>query len=92
MSWPKQPALEMTNTILSGATIVDAMTTMVGVRIACYVALFLFNLPGTQKIMGMDDLFTEAVGFASNIDFSKSNTGDTVRYAGRQLVWYRRLL
>ncbi|KDR80124.1 hypothetical protein GALMADRAFT_61912 [Galerina marginata CBS 339.88] len=49
----------------------------------------------TMKIMGLDDLFSEAVGFASNIDFSKSNTADlvsvfesTIRYMGGLLSAY----
>ncbi|KAG5718102.1 hypothetical protein E4T56_gene7619, partial [Termitomyces sp. T112] len=32
----------------------------------------------TMYIMGLDDLFQEAVTFSSNIDFSKSQTPDTV--------------
>ncbi|KAJ7596035.1 glycoside hydrolase family 47 protein [Mycena floridula] len=32
----------------------------------------------TMQIMGLSDLFAEAVEFASNIDFSKSQTPDTV--------------
>ncbi|KAF9049289.1 seven-hairpin glycosidase [Hymenopellis radicata] len=32
----------------------------------------------TMKIMGLDDLFAEAVDFAGKIDFSRSQTADTV--------------
>ncbi|KAH9478544.1 putative mannosyl-oligosaccharide alpha-1,2-mannosidase 1B [Psilocybe cubensis] len=49
----------------------------------------------TMKIMDLDDLFLEAVEFASNIDFSESNTEDTVsvfestiRYIGGLLSSY----
>ncbi|KAF5356932.1 hypothetical protein D9756_006500 [Leucocoprinus leucothites] len=49
----------------------------------------------TMHIMGLTDYFNEAVTFASNIDFSKSNTSDTVsvfestiRYIGGLLSAY----
>ncbi|KAG6844318.1 hypothetical protein H0H87_007848 [Tephrocybe sp. NHM501043] len=49
----------------------------------------------TVHIMGLDDLFVEAVNFTSNIDFSKSQTPDTVsvfettiRYLGGLLSAY----
>jgi len=49
----------------------------------------------TMYIMGLDGYFTEAVAFASKIDFSKSNTPDTVsvfettiRYLGGLLSAY----
>lgn len=49
----------------------------------------------TMKIMDLDDLFADAVKFASNIDFSKSQTSDTVsvfettiRYLGGLLSAY----
>ncbi|KAF9467829.1 glycoside hydrolase family 47 protein [Collybia nuda] len=49
----------------------------------------------TMHIMGLDDLFAEAVNFSSKIDFSVSQTGDTVsvfettiRYLGGLLSAY----
>ncbi|KAJ7343377.1 glycoside hydrolase family 47 protein [Mycena albidolilacea] len=49
----------------------------------------------TIKIMGLDDYFAEAVNFTSNIDFSRSQTSDTVsvfettiRYLGGLLSAY----
>ncbi|KAJ6595756.1 seven-hairpin glycosidase [Mycena vulgaris] len=49
----------------------------------------------TMFIMGLEDLFEEAVNFSSNIDFSKSQTSDTVslfettiRYVGGLLSAY----
>ncbi|KAM6497619.1 glycoside hydrolase family 47 protein [Amanita muscaria] len=49
----------------------------------------------TMAIMGFDDLVEEAVGFISKIDFSKSNTSDTVsvfettiRYVGGLISAY----
>ncbi|KIJ99934.1 glycoside hydrolase family 47 protein [Laccaria amethystina LaAM-08-1] len=49
----------------------------------------------TMKIMDLNDLFADAVKFASNIDFSKSKTSDTVsvfettiRYVGGLLSAY----
>ncbi|ESK85838.1 glycoside hydrolase family 47 protein [Moniliophthora roreri MCA 2997] len=50
---------------------------------------------GTMQIMGLDDWFNEAVDFAGKIDFSKSQTNDTVsvfettiRYLGGLLSAY----
>ncbi|KAJ7033729.1 glycoside hydrolase family 47 protein [Mycena alexandri] len=49
----------------------------------------------TMVVMGLDDLFEEAVNFTAGIDFSKSKTGDTVslfettiRYVGGLLSSY----
>ncbi|KAK0452349.1 glycoside hydrolase family 47 protein [Armillaria borealis] len=49
----------------------------------------------TMKIMGLNDLFSEAVNFSHNIDFSRSQTSDTVsvfestiRYVGGLLSAY----
>jgi len=49
----------------------------------------------TMKIMGLEDLFQQAVNFSSQIDFSKSKTPDTVsifestiRYVGGLLSAY----
>jgi mannosyl-oligosaccharide alpha-1,2-mannosidase len=49
----------------------------------------------TMKIMGLEDLFQIGVNFSSHIDFSKSNTPDTVslfestiRYVGGLLSAY----
>ncbi|EEB92536.1 hypothetical protein MPER_08939 [Moniliophthora perniciosa FA553] len=49
----------------------------------------------TMQIMGLDDLFNEAVDFAGKIDFSRSQTNDTVsvfettiRYLGGLLSAY----
>ncbi|KAF9010160.1 glycoside hydrolase [Cyathus striatus] len=44
----------------------------------------------TMYIMGLEDLFAEAVDFASNIDFSQSKTQDTVRLVSTLfmfLIW-----
>ncbi|KIJ32152.1 glycoside hydrolase family 47 protein [Sphaerobolus stellatus SS14] len=50
----------------------------------------------TMKIMGLEDLFQTAINFSSQIDFSKSNTPDTVslfestiRYVGGLLSAYQ---
>ncbi|CAE6430566.1 unnamed protein product [Rhizoctonia solani] len=49
----------------------------------------------TMKIMGLEDLFTEAVDFSSKIDFSRSKTSDkvsvfetTIRYLGGLISAY----
>ena len=48
-----------------------------------------------MKIMGLDDLFQKSVDFITSVDFSKSNTSDTVsvfestiRYVGGMLSAY----
>ncbi|KZW01108.1 seven-hairpin glycosidase [Exidia glandulosa HHB12029] len=52
-----------------------------------------FDALGTLKIMGEEDLFQEAVEYATRVDFSKSNTDDhvslfesTIRYLGALLA------
>ncbi|KAF8814729.1 alpha-mannosidase 1 [Phlegmacium glaucopus] len=76
-----------------GATIVDALDTMARHGYFCasnWLLTYYF-----QIIMGLNDLFTEAVDHMSTVDFSKSNTADTVsvfestiRYVGGLLSAY----
>ncbi|KAH7101715.1 seven-hairpin glycosidase [Auriculariales sp. MPI-PUGE-AT-0066] len=54
-----------------------------------------FDALGTLKVLGEEDLFKEAIAYASQVDFSHSNTADhvsffetTIRYLGGMLAAY----
>jgi mannosyl-oligosaccharide alpha-1,2-mannosidase len=61
-----------------------------------YVGATIVDALDTMKIMGLEDLFAIGVNFSSQIDFSHSNTPDTVslfestiRYVGGLLSAYQ---